>query len=93
MVWVLGFAQQQWGKWSGRHTWWELAAGEEPDEDLSPWRRAAAAEAVPHSSARRREREREKESARGGGGGGGNTAIAQSEPFGGRGGAQPHGLF
>jgi len=67
------------GSGRGRHTWWELAASEEPDEDLGPWRRAAVAQ----SSARRHAtvRAREKESARGGGGGG-NAAIAQSEVFG-----------
>ena len=72
------------GKGSGRHTRWELAASEEPDEDLGLWRTAAAAAAVAQSSARRRARERpgEKESARGGGGGGGGTTAIAVRPRG-----------
>jgi hypothetical protein len=50
---VLGFERQE-GKRRGGNTLWEL----EIDEDLSTWRRAAAA--VAHCPAAGREREKER---------------------------------
>ena len=57
MIWVLRFAHQE-GKRRGGNTFCVLVAGEEIDEDLGTWRRAAA---VAQSGG---ERKRERESTR-----------------------------